>query len=68
MMTERKEINGNTAKEIFEAMFDSDVSPRQYAQEKGLQTVNDEGLLRGMIGQIMDANPQSVEDYRNGKE
>ncbi len=68
MMTERKEINGSTAKEIFEAMFDSDVSPRQYAQEKGLQTVNDEGLLRGMIGQIMDANPQSVEDYRNGKE
>ncbi len=68
MMTERKEINGSTAKEIFEAMFDSDVSPRQYAQERGLQTVNDEGLLRGMIGQIMDANPQSVEDYRNGKE
>ena len=68
MMTERKEINGSTAKEIFEAMFDSDLSPRQYAQERGLQTVNDEGLLRGMIGQIMDANPQSVEDYRNGKE
>ena len=30
--------------------------------------VNDEGALRTEIQKIIDANPQSVEDYRNGKQ
>lgn len=37
-------------------------------EEKGLKTVNDEGALRTTIEQIIKDNPQSVEDYHNGKE
>ena len=36
-------------------------------EEKGLKTVNDEGELRSVIEQVIKDNPQSVEDYHNGK-
>ena len=37
-------------------------------EEKGLKTVNDEGALKKTVEEIIAANPQSVEDYRKGKE
>ena len=41
---------------------------RQSEEEKGLKTVNDEGALRETVQKILAENPQSVEDYHNGKE
>ncbi len=67
-LTEKKVINSTVAKEVFEAMFDRDVDPAAYVEEKGLKTVNDEGALRKTVEEVIAANPQSVEDYRNGKE
>ena len=67
-LTDAKVINGSVAKEVFEVMFEENVDPEQYVEEKGLMTVNDEGALRGVIAEVIAANPQSVEDYKNGKE
>ena len=67
-MVEKKEINGNVAKEVFEQVFLEDVDPKAYVEEKGLKTVNDEGALRTTVEQVLKDNPQSVEDYRGGKE
>ena len=61
-------INGSVAKEVFEVMFDSDIDPEKYVEEHGLKTVNDEGALRKTIEDVIANNPQSVEDYHNGKE
>ncbi len=61
-------INSTVAKEVFEQIFDRDIDPDQYVEEKGLKTVNDEGALRSTIEQIIKDNPKSVEDYHNGKE
>ena len=43
--------------DIFEVMYDRDVDPEAYAEEKGLKTVNDEGLLRSTIEKIVEDNP-----------
>lgn len=67
-LTEAGTINGSVAKEVFEKVFTEDIDPDKYVEEKGLKTVNDEGALRETIEQIIKDNPQSVEDYRNGKE
>ncbi len=67
-LTERKVINSTVAKKVFEALFDEDIDPVAYVEEKGLRTVNDEGALRGIVEQVLAENPQSVEDYKNGKE
>lgn len=61
-------INGSVAKTVFEHIFEDDVDPEKYVKEQGLTSMNDEGELRTTIEQIVKDNPQSVEDYRNGKE
>ncbi len=61
-------VNSTVAKEVFEQMFADDIDPKQYVEEHGLKTVNDEGALRQTIEQVIKDNPQSVDDYHNGKE
>ena len=61
-------INNKTAKEVFEVIFKEDVDPQAYVEEHGLKSVNDEGALRAVIEEIVAANPQSVSDYKGGKQ
>ena len=67
-LQEDKAINGTVAKEVFEVLFFEDIDPEKYVEEKGLKTVNDEGALRKTVEEVIANNPQSVEDYHNGKE
>ncbi len=61
-------ITSTVAKEVFELVFKEDIDPEAYVKEHGLATVNDEGELRAVVEKVIAENPQSVEDYRNGKE
>ena len=61
-------INSNVAKEIFEKIFDEDIDPDKYIEENGLKQVNDEGALKATVEKVIADNPQSVADYRAGKE
>lgn len=67
-LTDARAISSTVAKEVFEVLFEEDIDPEQYVEEKGLKTVQDEGALKETVLQIIAANPQSVEDYHNGKE
>lgn len=67
-LTEAGTINGTVAKEVFELIFAENIDPDAYVEEQGLKTVSDEGELRATIEQIIKENPQSVEDYHNGKQ
>ncbi len=61
-------INSSVAKDVFEKIFDDDIDPEKYVEDNGLKSMNDEGELKATIQGILDANPQSVADYRSGKE
>ena len=67
-MVEAREINGTVAKEVFEKVFSENIDPKAYVEEHGLKTVNDESALKKVVEEVIASNPQSVEDYRNGKE
>lgn len=67
-LVEAGTINSNVAKDVFTKIFDEDIDPDKYVEENGLKQVNDEGELRAKVEEVIAANPQSVEDYRNGKE
>lgn len=67
-LTEDGTVNSSVAKEVFEKIFLEDIDPEKYVQEQGLTAVNDEGELRAAIEQIIEDNPQSVTDYRSGKQ
>lgn len=66
-LVEKKEINGSVAKEVFEQIFEKDINPKQYVEEKGLKTVHDDTALRETIIEILQKNTKSVEDYKAGK-
>lgn len=61
-------VTNTVAKEVFELVFKEDIDPDKYVEEKGLKTVNDEDALRQAVEQVIRDNPQSVQDYRSGKE
>jgi aspartyl-tRNA(Asn)/glutamyl-tRNA(Gln) amidotransferase subunit B len=60
-------INSSVASEVYEHVFKENIDPEKYVEEHGLKQVNDEGALRGTVEQVIAENPQSVEDYKNGK-
>ncbi len=67
-LADKGTVNNKVAKEVFEKVFKEDVDPEKYVEEHGLKTVNDEGALRAVIEEIVAANPQSVADYKGGKQ
>lgn len=68
MMVDKKEINSTVAKEVFAQMFDHDEDPTAYVEAHGLKSQNDAVELKKIVENIIAANPQSVEDYHNGKQ
>ena len=53
---------------MFEAVFDDDGDVDQYVKDHGLEQVSDTGLVAGAVEQVLAANPQSVADFKGGKE
>ena len=66
-MTDRGELNNKTAKEDFRMIFTDDVDPMIYAEEKGLKTVLDTGLLEETVAKVLEENPDTVKQYLEGK-
>ena len=60
-------INGNVAKEVFEKIFLDNIDPVDYVDKHGLKMDNDVDGLKVILEKIISDNPQSVEDYNNGK-
>ena len=67
-LTEKKVINSSVAKEVFEQMFEDDTDPVRYVEEKGLKQETDSGAIRAICEKVIADNPQSVADYKAGKE
>lgn len=65
MIDEGKISNAQAKKLVDDLMAGKD--PEQAAEEKGLKQVSDAGEISAMVNEIMDANPQAIEDFRNGK-
>jgi len=61
-------ISGTIAKKVFEKMFESSKDPEVIVKEEGLEVVSDEGALAAVVRKVIESSPQSVADYKAGKE
>lgn len=61
-------INKTTAKAVFEKMYYENIDPIAYIAAEGLEMVNDDSELEGLIAEVIAANPKVVEDYKGGKQ
>ena len=60
-------ISGKMAKTVFEEMFTTGKEPDVIVKEKGMTQISDESALEPLVVQVLEANPEVVEDYRGGK-
>ncbi len=67
-LIEKGTISGKIAKKVFKEMLDTGKTPEVIVKEQGLVQISDEGELEKIVEEILKKNPQSVEDYHNGKE
>ena len=51
-MVEKKQVSAQNAKKVFEKVFDQDIDPVVYIEEKGLKIVEDTGLLQSTVTRI----------------
>ncbi len=68
VLIENNTISGKIAKTVFEDMIISGKEPAVIVDEKGLKQVTDTAAIESMIDKIIAENPESVNDYRSGKE
>ena len=61
-------ISSKQAKKVFEPMMTENKDPEKIIEEKGMKQISDPNALKTMANEVLDANPQSIEDYANGKD
>ena len=64
---ESGKVSNRLAKDIFEEMCETGKSPSDIISEKGLSQISDEGELEKLVNDVLSANPENVEKYKNGK-
>lgn len=66
-LIENGTISSKIAKTVFKELIENGGDAEQIVKDKGLVQISDEGTLLKIIGEVLDANPQSIEDFKNGK-
>ena len=62
-------LSSKLAKKVFAEMLkNSDKTPKQLVKELGLEQVSDEGAIAAIVDEVLAENPQSVADYKAGKD
>lgn len=71
LMTEQIEkgvISNTAAKQVMEEMTETGGNPLEIIEKLGLKQVNDENAILDIIHTAFEANPQSIADYKGGKD
>lgn len=61
------EVSNAQAKKLVDDLM-AGKDPQKSAEEKGLRQVSDTGAIEKMVTEVLDANPQAIEDFKNGKD
>ena len=68
ILIDKGTISSKIAKTVFEDMFSSGKDPEEIVKEKGLVQISDEGKILKIVQEVVANNPQSVADYKAGKD
>ena len=67
-MLEKKTLSFNQARTVFEKMTENNEDANVLADKLGLKQNSNEDEIRNIVVETIDAFPQSVIDYKNGKD
>ncbi|TDM12070.1 Asp-tRNA(Asn)/Glu-tRNA(Gln) amidotransferase subunit GatB [Macrococcus lamae] len=60
-------ISSKIAKKVFQETVESGKAPKVIMEEQGLVQISDPAQLTKLVNDALDQNPQSIEDFKNGK-
>lgn len=60
-------ISSKIAKKVFAETVGSGKAPKVIMEEQGLVQISDPEQLKAFVTEALDNNPQSIEDFKNGK-
>ncbi|MCH4985377.1 Asp-tRNA(Asn)/Glu-tRNA(Gln) amidotransferase subunit GatB [Macrococcoides goetzii] len=60
-------ISSKIAKKVFAETVESGKAPKVIMEEQGLVQISDPEQLKAFVTEALDNNPQSIEDFKNGK-
>jgi aspartyl-tRNA(Asn)/glutamyl-tRNA(Gln) amidotransferase subunit B len=66
-LVESSTITANSSKQVLEEMVASGQTAAAIVEARGLAQISDRDALAGIVQEIMDANPEQVARYREGK-
>lgn len=61
-------ISSKIAKKVFAETIANGTDPKKYVEDNGMVQLSDTSVLAPMVKKVVDDNPQSVEDFKNGKD
>jgi len=61
-------ISGKIAKDVLDEMFTTGKAPATIIEEKGLKQVTDSSEIEKIVDEVLAANPDSIAEYRSGKD
>ena len=63
---ESEKLTSKNLKEILEVVLESDKTIEEIVKEQGIENITDDTEIRNTIKMIIENNPESVADYKNG--
>jgi aspartyl-tRNA(Asn)/glutamyl-tRNA(Gln) amidotransferase subunit B len=67
-LIEKGTISSKIAKTVFKEMMETGKDPQKIVEDQGLVQISDEGAIQAIVESVINNNPQSVADFKAGKE
>ncbi|APH06465.1 Asp-tRNA(Asn)/Glu-tRNA(Gln) amidotransferase subunit GatB [Bacillus weihaiensis] len=67
-LIENGTISSKIAKQVFKELIENGGDAEKIVKDKGLVQISDDETLRKFVTEALDNNPQSIDDFKNGKQ
>ncbi len=68
ILIDKGTISSSIGKKVLVELFENPRDPEEIIKEKGWIQISDEGAIQEVVSKILEANPQSIADYKAGKD
>lgn len=68
ILIDKGTISSSIGKKVLVELFENPRDPEEIIKEKGWIQISDEGAIKELVVKILEANPQSVADFKAGKD
>ena len=68
VLIDKGTISSSIAKKVFEELLENPRDPEEIIKEKGWIQISDEGAIKEVVLKILEKNPQSIVDYKAGRD